>query len=109
MGGMTVLALADQHPELFGDRVIGVALLSTSTGKLAETLFGLPGWALRLARPLLPTMVHAAQRRSAVLERGRRTGTDAGFLTTRFVSFQRTCRRHWWSSWNRWLRVRRWR
>ncbi|WP_261565663.1 alpha/beta fold hydrolase [Frankia gtarii] len=29
MGGMTVLGLAEPHPELFGDRIIAVALLST--------------------------------------------------------------------------------
>ena len=38
MGGMTILALADQHPELFGDRVVGVALLATSTGDFAKTI-----------------------------------------------------------------------
>ena len=36
MGGMTIMALADQQPELFGDRVVGVALISTSPGRLAE-------------------------------------------------------------------------
>ena len=29
MGGMTIMALADHHPELFGDRIVGVALVST--------------------------------------------------------------------------------
>ena len=42
MGGMTIMALADQHPELFGDRVVGVALVSTSPGKLAEVGLGVP-------------------------------------------------------------------
>jgi pimeloyl-ACP methyl ester carboxylesterase len=32
MGGMTVMALAQQRPELFGSRVRGVALLGTSAG-----------------------------------------------------------------------------
>nr|MDT0667388.1 alpha/beta fold hydrolase [Micromonospora sp. DSM 115978] len=41
MGGMTVLALAASHPELFGDRVVAVALLSTSAGDLARVSFGL--------------------------------------------------------------------
>nr|BFE86230.1 hypothetical protein GCM10020093_088310 [Planobispora longispora] len=36
MGGMTIMALADRHPELFGDRIKGVALIATSAGKLAE-------------------------------------------------------------------------
>jgi pimeloyl-ACP methyl ester carboxylesterase len=32
MGGMAVMALAEQHPELFGHRVRGVALLGTAAG-----------------------------------------------------------------------------
>ena len=32
MGGMSVVALAEQHPELFGDRVVGVGLISTTAG-----------------------------------------------------------------------------
>jgi pimeloyl-ACP methyl ester carboxylesterase len=35
MGGMTIMALAAPRPELFGDRVGGVALVSTSAGDLA--------------------------------------------------------------------------
>jgi pimeloyl-ACP methyl ester carboxylesterase len=42
MGGMTIMALADRHPELFGDKIKGVALISTSAGKLAEVSLGLP-------------------------------------------------------------------
>ncbi|MGY1785736.1 alpha/beta fold hydrolase [Geodermatophilus sp. SYSU D00698] len=34
MGGMTVMGLAAARPELFGDRVLGVALVSTSAGDL---------------------------------------------------------------------------
>ncbi len=32
MGGMSLIALAEQQPELFGDRVVGVALISTTAG-----------------------------------------------------------------------------
>lgn len=32
MGGMSIVALAEQHPELFADRVVGVALVSTTAG-----------------------------------------------------------------------------
>ncbi|WP_148571425.1 alpha/beta fold hydrolase [Nocardioides caldifontis] len=32
MGGMTIVALAEQHPELFGDKVVGVGLVSTTAG-----------------------------------------------------------------------------
>jgi pimeloyl-ACP methyl ester carboxylesterase len=44
MGGMTIMALAEQRPELFADRVRGVAFIGTSAGEVGRT--GLP-------RPLL--------------------------------------------------------
>ncbi|WP_375002690.1 alpha/beta fold hydrolase [Aeromicrobium sp. CTD01-1L150] len=34
MGGMTIQQLAADHPELFGGRVVGVALIGTSSGRL---------------------------------------------------------------------------
>ena len=42
MGGMTVIALAEQRPELFGDRIAGVALVGTSSGGLDAVTYGLP-------------------------------------------------------------------
>jgi pimeloyl-ACP methyl ester carboxylesterase len=36
MGGMTIMALAAARPELFGDRVRGVALVSTAAGDLTS-------------------------------------------------------------------------
>src|SRR5581483_6348197 len=68
MGGMTILALADQHPELFGDRVAGVALLSTSTGEIAKALLGLPGWVARLVEPTTPLLAREVARRATLLE-----------------------------------------
>src|SRR3954447_22202413 len=50
LGGMTVLALARQRPELFGPRVVGVFLLATSAGGLFSG--GVLGWAIGLARRL---------------------------------------------------------
>ena len=32
MGGMTVISLAELHPELFGDKIIGAALIATTAG-----------------------------------------------------------------------------
>lgn len=34
MGGMSIVSLAEQHPELFGDKVVGVGLISTTAGGL---------------------------------------------------------------------------
>jgi pimeloyl-ACP methyl ester carboxylesterase len=54
MGGMTVLALADRAPDLFGTRIVGVALLSTSAGRLTEVTLGLPKVAGVLLRRVKP-------------------------------------------------------
>ena len=90
MGGMTVMALADQHPELFGSRIAAVALLSTSTGKLAQVTFGLPAALLPVTRTVLPFVTRGMRRKPQVFERGRRLGTDLAFLLARSWAFGST-------------------
>jgi pimeloyl-ACP methyl ester carboxylesterase len=87
MGGMTIMALADRHPELFGPRVVGVALLSTSTGRLAEVSLGLPAIASRLRAPVLPLALRLMRSRAGLIERSRRIGSDIAWLITRRYSF----------------------
>ena len=87
MGGMTIMALAEQHPELFGPRITGVALIGTSTGKLAEVTFGFPAVAGPAARLALPLVTRGLRRRPAVFERGRRLGTDLAFVVSRRAAF----------------------
>jgi pimeloyl-ACP methyl ester carboxylesterase len=87
MGGMTIMALADQHPELFGDRVVGVALLSTSTGKLASVTFGLPAVFKGVNRKVLPWVTRGMRGNPEVFERGRRLGTDLAFVGARRTAF----------------------
>src|SRR5690606_33163238 len=41
MGGMTIMALAEADPEFVRDRVVGVALVSTSAGGLHRITWGL--------------------------------------------------------------------
>ncbi|SOE02836.1 alpha/beta fold hydrolase [Blastococcus haudaquaticus] len=57
MGGMTIMCLAAARPELFGDRVRGVALVSTSAGDLAPAGRTL---AEKLQLKLAPGMVTVA-------------------------------------------------
>ena len=90
MGGMTVMALADQYPEWFGDRVVGVALLSTSTGRLAEVTLGMPAALARLRAPVLPLVLRGMRSRAALIERSRRIGSDIAWLFTRRYSFGST-------------------
>jgi len=87
MGGMTILALADQHPELFGDRVVGVALVGTAAGAFAETILGIPGVVGRALRPVAPGVIRAANRRAALIEQGRKAGSDVVFMLTRRLSY----------------------
>jgi len=87
MGGMAIMALADQRPELFGTQVVGVALISTSTGNLADVTLGLPAMVSRLLRSVTPVAVKVVERRADLVERGRRVGSDLAFLLTRWYSF----------------------
>jgi pimeloyl-ACP methyl ester carboxylesterase len=68
MGGMTIMCLAAARPELFGDRVAGVALVSTSAGDLAPAGRTL---AERLQLRLAPGMVTVAIGGARALERVR--------------------------------------
>ncbi len=86
MGGMTIMRLAQTHPELFGDRIRGVALFSTSAGEMADysPIRGLPGRTFsRMAQPLMATL----NRIPELVERGRRAGSDLGYVVTRRMAF----------------------
>lgn len=87
MGGMTIMALADQHPDLFGDRITGVTLMSTSTGLLAEVTFGLPAAMTHVTKRVLPYLTRGMRGRPALFEGGRRLGTDLAFIASRRAAF----------------------
>jgi len=86
MGGMTIMALAEQHPELFGERVIGVALLATSSGELATVTMGLPALASKALLHLVP-LAPQAGRRSQLIEQRRREDTDIGYVLTDRIAY----------------------
>ena len=87
MGSMTILALADSEPELFGSRIVGVALISSSTGKLAELTFGLPTVARPVASVGLDWLFRGVRKRPAPFERGRQIGTDLAYVIARHLVF----------------------
>lgn len=87
MGGMAVMALAAAQPELVGDRVAGAGFLTTSHRDLAATPLALPGTAGQIARRLAPGVVAALARQPDLIERGRRAGSDLGYVLTRRYSF----------------------
>jgi len=49
---MTIMALAEEHPELFADRICGVAFLNTSAGDIGRS--GLPKPLLSRRNPIMP-------------------------------------------------------
>lgn len=87
MGGMTIMNLAEQRPELFHDRVLAVGLLATSAAGLNDLPSGLRGLPGRLVQRVLPGVVSALGRRAGVVERGRQLGNDIGHVLTRRYSF----------------------
>ena len=87
MGGMSIMAFAQHHPELFGDRVVGAALVSTTAGGLRPH---------KIVSSLIPDSVGGtvAQRLMAALSRApelvdsaRRRGSNIGFLVTDKFAF----------------------
>jgi pimeloyl-ACP methyl ester carboxylesterase len=89
MGGMSIMALARQRPELFGDRVVGIFLLATSAGGLVET--GVLARLIALVRRLglLSRYLRLLQAVAPLLERSRRRGTRLGRRVTRRLLFGR--------------------
>ncbi len=67
MGGMAVISLAQHHPELFDDKIVGAALIATTAG-------GLDSW--RVIFPMLPLPVglggRFVGRAVSTLDRGHR-------------------------------------
>ena len=88
MGGMSVIALAETHPELFGDRIVGVGLISTTAGGLD---------AHRIVLPVLPRRVYRGQlnerivalvaRGSRVIDGVRRIGDSVALVATERMAF----------------------
>ncbi|MFD4508691.1 alpha/beta fold hydrolase [Streptomyces sp. NPDC058457] len=76
MGGMTVMALAAQYPELIRDRVVATAFVGTSSGRLGEVNFGLPVAGVNAVRRVLPGVLKALGTQAALVEKGRRVTAD---------------------------------
>jgi pimeloyl-ACP methyl ester carboxylesterase len=87
MGGMTIMGLAALRPELFGSKVAAVALISTSSGQLAELTFGLPELLTRVRAAFFPVAAWTMRWRPALAERTRRLAGDLVSAVTRSLSF----------------------
>ncbi|MGH3355593.1 MAG: alpha/beta fold hydrolase [Nocardioidaceae bacterium] len=87
MGGMSIMALAEQRPDLFGGRVVGVALLATSAGDLGKVTLGLPGVPGRLVHQLAPAALATLARIPAIAESGRKAHSELGYMLTQRYAF----------------------
>jgi pimeloyl-ACP methyl ester carboxylesterase len=85
MGGMALITLAGLRPELFAERVAGVALVSTSAGEVSDPLIG--HTLLSANSLLLKVAGGAASRYPRLIERGRAGSRDAVWLLTRALGF----------------------
>ncbi|MGN6577373.1 MAG: alpha/beta fold hydrolase [Nocardioides sp.] len=87
MGGMSIMAFAEHHPELFGERVVGAALISTTAGGLRPH---------RIISSLIPDSVGGTvgarlmallSRAPELVDSARRRGSNIGFLVTDRFAF----------------------
>ncbi|AKH84331.1 lipase [Streptomyces sp. CNQ-509] len=76
MGGMTIMAFADQFPDAVRDRVAGAAFLGTSAGDLGRVTFGLPAAGAWAVRHFVPGVLKALGSRAELAERGRQATAD---------------------------------
>lgn len=89
MGGMTIMALAEQHPGLFGSKVAGVALISTAARGLNQGSPWMPAPIRPVLSRALPAVLGGAAkgRRAVLVEQSRRVSADLAFLGTRYIGF----------------------
>ncbi|APU41732.1 alpha/beta hydrolase [Streptomyces sp. TN58] len=76
MGGMTIMGFAEQYPDLVRERVVGVALVGTSSGRLDEVTYGLPAAGMGAVRRILPGVLRALGSQVELVEKGRRATAD---------------------------------
>jgi pimeloyl-ACP methyl ester carboxylesterase len=88
MGGMTIMALAQQHPELFGTKVAGSVLISTAARGLDSGSPWMPAPIRPMLSRALPGVLNGAAkgRRALLVEHGRRSA-DLAFLGARYLGF----------------------
>ncbi|MGH3616117.1 MAG: alpha/beta fold hydrolase [Pseudonocardia sp.] len=85
LGGMTIMALAEQSPELFIERVAGVAMFATSAGEVASA--GLPGTLLSRHNPLTRGVGLLARLQPKLVEVVRRVASDVIWAITRNYAY----------------------
>ena len=85
MGGMSVMAYAEQNPQEIGSRIRGVALVATTAGGVRANTLGIPGPLGRLVQSWAPPIAEFLAEREHLIEGW--SDSDLGLLLTRVYSF----------------------
>jgi pimeloyl-ACP methyl ester carboxylesterase len=87
MGGMSIVALAEQRPELFGDRVVGLGLISTTAGGQRTHKIVSRYIPDAVGRRVVERGLLLASQRERILELARRSGSPLARLVIAEFSF----------------------
>jgi pimeloyl-ACP methyl ester carboxylesterase len=87
MGGMAIVALAEQYPELIGDRIVGVGLISTTAGGLDPSRILLPLLPAKLGGELTQRTVRTLARQHRTVDGARRMGRTVARVFTDLFAF----------------------
>lgn len=87
MGGMSIIAFAERHPQMFAQRVAGVALVATTAGGLRpHRVVGrwIPDGVGELVAPRL---IAALAKAPELVDSARRPGSNIGFIVADLFAF----------------------
>ncbi len=87
MGGMSIISLAEQHPDLFGDKVVGVALISTTAGGLDPGRILFPMLPLGLGGRVMAPAVRTLYRGHRIVDLARKWGHALADVITEQYAF----------------------
>src|SRR3954447_25372963 len=87
MGGMTIMAFAEHHPDVFAARVRGVALISTTAGGLKTHRIVSRLIPDAVGAELGPRMIAVLARAPQLVDRVRRSGSNIGFMVAEEFAF----------------------
>ncbi|QWC86079.1 alpha/beta hydrolase [Nocardioidaceae bacterium] len=87
MGGMSIMAYAEEHPEAFGPVVKGVALISTTAGGLTPSKIVVPWLPRRLTSKVADQGVATLARGSRFVDVLRKTGSPVQRVITDHYAF----------------------
>ena len=89
MGGMSIIAFAERHPELFAKRVAGVALIATTAGGLRPHRTVSRWIPDGIGQLVAPRVIAALAKAPELVDSARRSGSNIGFLVADMFAFGR--------------------